>query len=104
MSVYLDFNATMPILPEVRCGLLDILNGPMNSSATHSDGRRARSLVEKARIKLRQALDVPEDYRVIFTSTGTEANNLAINGMRHSVDKVFTSNIEHSSVLQTVGE
>ena len=49
-------------------------------------------------------MDVPEDYRVIFTSTGTEANNLAINGMRHSVDKVFTSNIEHSSVLQTVGE
>ncbi len=104
MSIYLDFNATMPMLPEVKSGLISIMEKPLNSSSAHLFGRNARAMIENTRLKLKKALDIPDNYRIVFTSCGTEANNLAVNGMRHCVGTVITSTIEHASILQTIGQ
>jgi cysteine desulfurase len=99
--IYLDNNATTPIRPEVREELLralSILAG--NPSSLHSEGRRARALLEEARERVAQCLDA-EPEEVIFTSGGTEANNLAVYGLARALGRpVAVSAVEHPSVLE----
>lgn len=101
--VYLDHNSTTPLRPEVRALLfatLDELGG--NPSSVHTSGRRARHLLDEARERVAAALGVHED-ELVFTSGGTEANNLALGGAL-AVAKpgaaLVCSTIEHSSVLE----
>lgn len=102
--VYLDHNATSPLLPEVRERWLEVsaeLAG--NPSSLHAEGRRARDLVDRARAQVAGALAVHED-EILFTSGGTEANNLALRGSLAARGKgsgLLTGAIEHSSVLET---
>lgn len=98
MPIYLDHNATTPILPEVVDAMLPYLCEHFgNPSSGHVYGRRAHDAVVRARGQAAALLNCDDD-EVIFTSGGTEANNLAIRGVVEArVDRrhVVTTAIEH---------
>ena len=97
--VYLDSNATTPVLPEVfeamRPYYLDQFG---NASSIHHHGQQARAAVEQAREAVARLLGC-RAAEVVFTSGGTEADNLAIFGIVQSGEHVITSQIEHHAVL-----
>ncbi len=99
--VHLDYNATTPLRPEARAALLGAIDGGFgNASSVHGAGRRGRAAVDEARERVAAALEVPEDC-VIFTSGGTEANNLALFGALGAGPAdmgLVTSTIEHAAV------
>jgi cysteine desulfurase len=102
MPAYLDHNATSPMHPQVAEAILPFLrNPPANPSSLHSYGRMARSAVETARAQVAALLHCASDD-VIFTSGGTEANNLLLKGFLVADDDrpIVSSAIEHPSVLQ----
>ncbi|MCZ4279457.1 cysteine desulfurase family protein [Kiloniella laminariae] len=96
-SVYLDYNATAPVRPEVIEVVASALARTGNPSSIHEFGRAARRLVEDARAEI-AALVGSKPARVVFTSGGTEANNLALRGAGR--ERVLVSAIEHDSVLR----
>lgn len=94
--VYLDHNATSPLLPEARAAILEALAAPGNPSSVHADGRAARRRLEHAREQIATTLGVGPE-QLVFTSGGTEADNLAL----LQVDgPVLVSAIEHPAVLE----
>ena len=101
--IYLDHNATTPILPEVVDAMLPYLREHFgNPSSGHVYGRRAHDAVERARGQVATLLGC-DDGEVIFTSGGTEANNLAIRGVaeaRNDRRHVVTTAIEHPATEQ----
>ena len=101
--IYLDNAATTPILPEVRKAMEPYLTEEFgNPSSTHAMGQAAREAVENARKRIAAALSCSPD-EVIFTSGGTEADNLAILGVvaASSRKSIVTTKIEHPAVLNT---
>lgn len=99
--IYLDHNATTPIQPEVLEAMLPYLQEEFgNPSSAHPYGRRAHDAVEHARSEVAALLGcLPEE--VIFTSGGTEANNLAIRGVLEAVESrrhLVTSVVEHPAI------
>ncbi|HCS71219.1 MAG TPA: cysteine desulfurase [Rhodospirillaceae bacterium] len=100
MTVYLDHNATTPVRPEATEAVAAALTATGNPSSVHGAGRRARMLVEDAREQV-AALVGARAEDVIFTSGGTEANNLALaNAPQGGAEgPVFASAVEHVSVL-----
>jgi cysteine desulfurase len=101
--IYLDHNATTPLLPEVAQEMAECLALPANPNSQHAAGRRARRLLEDARESIGRILgaEVSGQHpdRVIFTSGGTEANNLALLGLAGSRPaRLIISAIEHASV------
>jgi cysteine desulfurase len=98
VPVYLDYNATTPLLPEVVDGMLPYLRGHLgNPSSEHEIGRRARTAVEDSRQRVATMLGCSTD-EIVFTSGGTQANNLAIRGgteARPDHHHIVTSVIEH---------
>jgi cysteine desulfurase len=102
--IYLDHNATTPILPEVVDAMLPFLREHFgNPSSSHVYGRRAQEAVARARRQVADLLRADAD-EVIFTCGGTEANNLAIRGTvakRSERRHVVTTAIEHPATEQT---
>jgi cysteine desulfurase len=101
---YLDYNATTPLLPEVLDAMLPYLREHFgNPSSGHLYGRRARDAIELARAEV-AALIGCGSGEIIFTSGGTEANNLAIRGMAagSSRRRVVTSTVEHPATAHPV--
>ncbi|MFL5258642.1 MAG: cysteine desulfurase family protein [Hyphomicrobiales bacterium] len=96
---YLDHNATSPLRPAAKSAMLDALDKAGNASSVHAEGRIARTLVDDAREAIARAVGVMPQM-VIFTSGGTEANNLALKGAARA--RVLVSAVEHSSVLEAV--
>lgn len=97
-EVYLDNNATTPPHQKVVEAMTEVLlSAPLNASSIHASGRYARSLVENAREKIARLVNAG-DSRIVFTATGTEANNMALRGLERY--KVLVSSIEHASVLK----
>jgi cysteine desulfurase len=95
---YLDYNATAPLRPEVREGMVAAMDTHGNPSSVHREGREARALVESARAMVaRLAGAKPED--VIFTSCGSEANALALAAQTGEAWHCYVSAVEHPSVL-----
>jgi cysteine desulfurase len=95
---YLDYNATAPLRPEVREGMVAAMDTHGNPSSVHREGREARALVESARAMVaRLAGAKPED--VIFTSCGSEANTLALAAQTGEAWHCYVSAVEHPSVL-----
>jgi cysteine desulfurase len=96
--IYLDYNATTPVAPEVLEAMLPFLREEFgNPSSTHPYGRRAREAVERARAQV-AALIGARAEEIFFTSGGTEANNLAIRGVAEARPErrhLITSTIEH---------
>jgi len=111
-KVYLDHNATTPLHPEVKKTIIDNLDLFGNASSAHFFGLEAREEIEKAREKLARLINA-EPEEIIFTSCGSESNNLVIKGVtcqdiyckpnsarpgRH----IITSQIEHPSVMNSI--
>lgn len=102
--IYLDNNATTPMLPDVAAAMAECYAaGYANPASQHQPGRRARQIVEEAREQIGRILGADMDSfhadQVIFTSGGTEANNLAICGLTEGTRRVAISSIEHPSVV-----
>ncbi len=96
---YLDHNATTPVRPEVARVMADALAVIGNPSSVHAYGRTARRWIEEARERAARLVGaLPE--QVVFTSGGTEANNLAIRGCGR--ERILVSAVEHDSVLGAV--
>lgn len=102
-TIYLDYNATTPLDPDVRevmLPFLDDLQG--NPSSVHQVGRKARAALDDARYRVSEAWRC-KPSEVIFTSGGTESNNLAILGtarlLKSKGRHLITSQIEHHAVL-----
>ncbi len=100
--IYLDHNATTPVLPAVFDAMAPFLREHFgNPSSEHFYGRRAHEAVEQARSQVAALLDC-DATEIIFTSGGTEANNLAIRGATASASRrrIVTSAIEHPATAQ----
>ena len=103
--VYLDHAATTPVDPEVAELMAQVLREvPGNPSSIYAEGRRARALVDRARDEVAQAIGA-EPAEIVFTSGGTEADNLALRGVLKAregeADGIVTTAIEHHAVLDT---
>jgi cysteine desulfurase len=99
--IYLDNNATTPVLPEVFEAMRPYFGEHFgNASSIHHHGQETRSAVERARDSVASLLGC-RAAEVVFTSGGTEADNLAIAGLTDAGDHIITSSIEHHAVLLT---
>lgn len=99
--VYLDNNATTPVLPEVFAAMRPFYEEEFgNASSIHHYGQHARAAVEKARASVAKLLHA-RPAEIVFTSGGTEADNLALFGLAGRGDHVITSTIEHHAVLNS---
>ncbi|MEZ8219672.1 cysteine desulfurase [Candidatus Fervidibacteria bacterium JGI MDM2 SSWTFF-3-K9] len=103
-GVYLDYNATTPVDPEVREAMLPFLSDEFgNPSSVHPPGRRARKAVENAREQVAALLNASDPSEIVFTSGATEANNMAILGATifagHKSGHIITTQIEHPCIL-----
>lgn len=108
MGIYLDYNASAPINPEVLDYMFDVYKNSYGNadSRTHDYGEGARRIVEDARSQVANLLDIGTG-EVFFTSGSTESNNIAIQGLidyaiENNKKHVITSTIEHKAVLETV--
>jgi cysteine sulfinate desulfinase/cysteine desulfurase-like protein len=104
--VYLDHAATTPMRPEAIAAMTEELAQLGNPSSLHAAGRRARRVVEESREQLAEVFGA-RPSEIIFTSGGTEADNLAVKGLywaRHegSRNRVLTTSVEHHAVLDSV--
>lgn len=99
--IYLDYNATSPIRPEAWEAIREAQSWWANPSSTHQRGRYVRGALERARRQIANFLSAPCDG-LIFTSGGSEANNLLLKGLLPYVSQVFVSSIEHDSVRNSV--
>jgi cysteine desulfurase len=98
---YLDHNATSPIRPSVLDAMIEALRASGNPSSVHRAGRAARNRVDAARRQV-AALVGALPSEIVFTSGGTEANNMVLAGTGRK--RVLVSAVEHESVLKTVPE
>jgi len=98
-SAYLDWNATAPLHPEAAAAIVETLRRCGNPSSVHRSGREARRALERARAQVAALVGAPA-ASVVFTSGGTEANQLALRGLGERL--VMVSAIEHDSVRQAV--
>jgi cysteine desulfurase len=98
---YLDYNATTPLLPAARAAMQPFLDEAFgNPSSVHREGARARVAIEEARSQVAGLLGA-RPSEIVFTSGGTEANNLAIVGVVAERDgAIVTTPVEHSSVRE----
>lgn len=97
--VYLDNNATTPVLPEIYQAMQPYFSEHFgNASSIHHHGQETRAAVERAREAVAALLGCRAS-EVVFTSGGTEADNLAIFGVVNPGDHVITSTVEHHAVL-----
>lgn len=101
MNIYFDHNATTPVDGRVLDAMLPYLRQHYgNPSNVHRMGRIARSAIEVAREQVAEWLHV-QPTQVVFTSGGTEANNLALNAALRTPGQIVISAVEHSSVIET---
>jgi cysteine desulfurase len=99
LRIYLDNNATTPVLPEVLEAMRPYFGEHFgNASSIHHHGQETRAAVERARDSVASLLGC-RAAEVVFTSGGTEGDNLAIAGLTSVGDHVITSSIEHHAVL-----
>ena len=106
MRIYLDHNATTPVDPQVAEAVMSVLSAHFgNASSVHAFGQTAKSLVDEARADV-ATLVGGRAQEIVFTSGGTESNNLAIRGVAEALEPakrrhLIASAIEHEAVLNT---
>lgn len=102
--IYLDHSATTPLDPQVLEAMLPYLSGEFgNPSSLHREGRVARDAVETARAQVASLIGA-EPEEIVFTASGTEADNLALIGAVRASGTpghIVTSSIEHAAILET---
>ncbi len=104
--IYLDFNATTPVDPEVAEAMWPYINTHFgNPSSSYELGQYSKKAIEKARDQIKEAFHA-RDAQVVFTSGGSEANNLAIKGMVHALrekgNHIIISSVEHPAITAPV--
>lgn len=105
-AIYLDFNATTPIHPEVADKMAPLLRSTFgNPSSDHEFGIQAKMALEASRAQVAKAIGA-DKTEIVFTSGGTESNNLALKGAafanRRRGNHIVTSNIEHPAVSEVL--
>ncbi|PIE48907.1 MAG: cysteine desulfurase [Flavobacteriales bacterium] len=102
-SIYLDNAATTPLHQAVIERISEVLHIFGNPSSSHATGRKAKAVVELARKEMAGFFNISTS-ELIFTSGGTEANNLILHNAVHhlGVNRIITSTLEHKAVLNTV--
>ena len=99
--IYMDANATTPLLPEVFEAMRPFyLEHYGNASSIHQQGQHARGAIDQARESIARMLHC-RPAEVVFTSGGTESDNLALFGVLAPGDHLITSSIEHNAILQS---
>lgn len=106
MRIYLDHAATTPIDPRVLEEMAPYFSEIFgNPSSVYSEGRKAKKALEMARDKIAKLLGANDSQEILFTGSGSEADNLAIFGVAHAYrnrgNHIITSSIEHHAVLDT---
>jgi cysteine desulfurase len=101
--IYFDHAATTPMDEEV----VDVITTSMrkdfaNPGTVYKIGLEAKNLIDGAVNDIREKLNVPSSHRIIFSSGGSEANNLFIKGLSFSASKVAFSGLEHPSIMETI--
>jgi len=108
MSIYLDHNAGAPLRTEASAAISRLLqDAGGNPSSVHRAGQRSRRALEAARAQVATVIRPADTRQVVFTSGGTESNNLAIFGAITAASrrrKIISSTIEHSSILAPLAE
>src|SRR5512141_424200 len=105
-TIYLDHNATTPVAPEVLGAVTRALAEDFgNASSIHALGRRAKAVLDEARTDT-AALVGGDPADLVFTSGGTESDNLALRGLADALDgsprrRVLVSAVEHEAVINT---
>ena len=106
--IYLDYNATTPLRPEVRDTMMPYLTEAFgNGSSIHAYGREARNAIDTAREQVAALIGAKSPSEIVFTGSGTEADNHAIKGLteleksRGKGNHIITSSVEHHAVLHT---
>ncbi len=106
--IYLDHNATTPLHPEVLEAMTPYLTNRFgNGSSIHAYGREARNAIDTAREQVADLIGAKSPSEIVFTSSGTEADNHAIKGLaelqrsRNAGHHIITSSVEHHAVLHT---
>ncbi|MDR1836580.1 MAG: aminotransferase class V-fold PLP-dependent enzyme [Treponema sp.] len=108
-KVYIDYNATTPLRPEVKAAVMEDIDIFGNASSMHASGRLARARVEQARSDVGSLIGMV-DGTVVFTSGGSEANNTVFQTMRRLAEtdaggrsEILTTAVEHPCVLNSAG-
>jgi len=106
-KIYIDYNATTPVRREVRDAIIEDLEIFGNASSMHASGRLARARIENARSDVADLIDAPAGT-IVFTSGGSESNNMVFQTMRRLAEKndsgrneILTTAIEHPCVLNS---
>ncbi|QLE54708.1 cysteine desulfurase family protein [Nostoc sp. TCL26-01] len=104
MQIYLDYSATTPTRPEAIAAMQTVLTQQWgNPASLHEWGQRAATILEQARIQVAGLINAVNPESIIFTSGGTEADNLAIMGvvrMQTVPQHIIISSVEHSAVTE----
>jgi cysteine desulfurase len=101
VGVYLDYNACAPLKLTAREKMIEMLKFEGNAASVHKYGRRLSAFIEEARQKVARALEAKE-HEIVFTSCGSEANNLAIRGFADRNFRILVCASDHLSTLQAV--
>ncbi len=105
MQIYLDYSATTPTRPEAIAAMESAMKTSWgNPSSLHSWGSRAATVMETARMQVAELIGAPADA-IVFTASGTEANNLAIMGVAQQYRKprhMIISTVEHSAIAKPI--
>jgi cysteine desulfurase len=108
VRIYLDFNATAPLVDEALAALVRVAKEiPGNPSSVHTFGQQAKAEVDTARASVAALLEA-DPFEVVFTAGGTESDNFAIRGAAEALEAtgrrhLVTTGIEHEAVLVTMG-
>lgn len=96
-QIYLDYNATVPLLKEVKKSIIDCMDiGPLNASSIHYFGRKGKDIIDVARANIGKLINTNKN-NIIFTGSATEAINLLFSNF----DTIVVSSIEHMAVLSS---
>jgi cysteine desulfurase len=100
--IYCDISATTPLDPQISEFLID-LNEHIygNPSSIHREGQAAKAVIEKSRRQLANALNSKSE-EIIFTSSGSESNNMVLKGVLNPGDHFITSSYEHPAILKVL--
>jgi len=101
-KIYFDIAATTPVDPKVATLMSQVMLQTFgNPSSIHKFGQESHSVIERARLQLATALNC-EPGEIIFTGSGSESNNLVLQGILNSGDHIITSTYEHPAILNVV--
>ena len=101
-KIYCDISATTPVNDEVINFMMSVhKNAFGNPSSVHKYGQESHIVIEKARIETANAINCHQE-EIIFTASGTEANNIALEGFIEPGDHIISSTYEHPSVMNVL--